>query len=407
MVVDKKDFNEEEDDFEFGTNKKGDDDKSIEKETDNDKSDDDKKDDDKSEDDKSDDNKNDKSGDDDKKDEDKSDDDSDNSENDLDDDDKSDDDKDGDKGDDKKDDESDDDLFSDKKETEAGKKRTLKEIGKKFDLDLEKDDDDEEFETKLADKLSKSRQEINLDGYSDDAKALIKHLNDNEGDVESFFTNKNIIGLQSVLSLDAETKVRNVRFNELVESGQSKTEAKETVDKEIDEMSTREIKDEAEGIDKQASKLIQSEVKKMVGDRELKVIADKQKKEEQFLVERANLKKHITKKDNFLGLKLSEDAKKSIFRDIDSGEFDKIVDQNPEERKFSAYMLQKHGSKILNKFKGDLSEANRAGHNSATKKSVDALHKTDSGVDNKKSGHDTGRKKAESSKVSFSSDDID
>lgn len=308
----------------------------------------------------------------------------------------------------KKDDETEEDIFSDEKKSDdnKGRKRTLKEIGKKLEIDLTADDDDEEFETKLAEKLSKSRQEINLDGFSDDAKALIKHLNENKGDVESFFTNKNIIGLQSVLSLDPETKVRNVRVNELMSSGKTKAQALETVEAEFKEMSTREIKDMADDIDQQAKKLIQSEVKKMVGDKELKAAALRQQEEARIANERTKLKNYIEKQESFLGLKLTSDAKRAIERDIENGEFDKLLSQNPEQQKFAAYMFGKHGAKILKKINATVSESNRKGFNAATKKAVDALHKTDDEIASKKTGHHAEKRQSVKG-PRFNSDDIE
>jgi hypothetical protein len=301
------------------------------------------------------------------------------------------------------------DLFAEKTEEEKkeGRKRTLKEIGKKFDLDLTADDDDDEFETKLSDKLSKSRQEVNLDGFSDDAKALIKHLNENEGDVESFFTNQNIIGLQSVLSLDAETKVRNVRLNELVGAGSTKADALATIEEEFKEMSTREIKDLAGDIDDQAKKLIQTEVKKMVGDKELKAAANRQQQEQRVIQDRTKLKGYVEKQEAFLGLKLSSEAKKTILRDIDNGEFDKLLNTNPEEQKFAAYMLGKHGAKILKKIDSTISEQNRKGFNAATKKSIDALHNIDDNLGSKKSGHQPAKKVQTGNRPRYNSEDIE
>jgi hypothetical protein len=304
------------------------------------------------------------------------------------------------------------DLFVDKDDKKEGKRKTLKEIGKKLDVDLEKDDDDEEFERKIAEKLAKSRQDVNLDGYSDDAKALIKHLNENGGDVESFFTNKNIIGLQSVLSLDAETKVSQVRYNELIEAGKTPQEAQETLDTEMKAMSTREIKDMADDIDLQAKKLIQTEVKKMVGDKELKVAATRQQQEAATLQERTNLRNFINKQDTFLGIKLSEEAKKSILRDIDTGNFDKVLKESPEMQKFSAYMLSKHGGKILKKIEASVDEANRAGYNKAQKKATDALHKVDDGGGSSSkggSGHESDSKKSgdKGSRPGWKNDEIE
>jgi hypothetical protein len=306
---------------------------------------------------------------------------------------------------DKNENDQEDDIFSDLKE-ETKRNGSLKELGKKFDITLEKDDESE-FETKMNEKISKARQEVNLDGFSPDAKVLIKHLNENGGDVESFFTNKNIISLQSVLSLDAETKVRNVRIGEIQESGKSKTEAQQILDQEMKGMSTRELKDMADDIDIQAKKLIQTEVKKIVGDRESKISEENARLEATAKKERNDLISYIEKQDNFLGLKLTAEAKKTFIKDINNGEFDKILKTNPHEKKFSTYMMGKFGDKITKKLNSMISESNREGFNKATQKQLDALHKTEDEASKKNTGHNEAKRTSVSSKVSFKSDDID
>ena len=299
----------------------------------------------------------------------------------------------------------DEDIFSDEGEQELEQKISLKNIAKKFDVDLEKEDP-EEFEKKVSERIAKSRQEFNLDGYTPDAKALIKHLNENEGDIDSFFTNKNIISLQSVLSLDAETKVRNVRLNELISEGQDKATAQETLNQEMESMSTREIKDSAASIDDQAKTLINTEVKKIVGEREVKMAEGREKKNVEALQQRSNLKTFIEKQDEFLGLKITPKAKQSILRDIDTGVFDKLLNESPEMQKFSSYMLSKHGDKILKKINSAKSEQNRAGYNAATEKHLSALHKVGDDIEDKKSGHDIQKKQATGDKPGWGDDDI-
>lgn len=300
------------------------------------------------------------------------------------------------------------DIFSEKDEPQTEKKISLKSIAKDFDLDLEKDDDETEFKTKFSEKLEKSKQEFKLDGYSDGAKAIIKHLNENGGNIESFFQNPAIASMQSVLALDAETKVRNVRLQEVIAEGKTKTEAIKIVDEELKSWGTREIKDLASDIDDQAKNLINEEVKKIVGDQELKAAAQRQKIEQQTIIERTNLKSFIDKQDNFLGLGLTPEAKKLILRDIDNGTFDKVLNQNPESVKFSSYMFSKYGAKIMKKISDTLSETNRKGYNAATRKALDALHKTEETVGSAKTGHAPPKKDTSSgNKPKWSSEDFE
>jgi hypothetical protein len=284
------------------------------------------------------------------------------------------------------------DIFLEKKEEGAGKGRTsLKELAKKFDVDIEKEDDEDEFKTKVSEKIARSRQEFNLDGYSEGAKAVIKHLNENGGDLDSFFLNKQIASMQSVLSLDPETKVRNVRISEVIGEGKTEKEAEEVVNDELKELSTREIKDLATDIDDQAKKLINKEVSKIIGNQEIKVAEQRQKKEQETILSRTNLKSFIEKQDNFLGFELTTEAKKLILRDIDNGTFDKVVTGNPEQIRFASYMYSKYGTKIVKKINSTLAEQGRKSFNDATRKHLDTLHKVDvDGTGTKKSsGHES------------------
>lgn len=300
------------------------------------------------------------------------------------------------------------DIFAETDETKEEKKISLKKIAKDLDVELEKEDDEEEFKSKFSEKLEKSKQEFKLDGYSDSAKAIIKHLNENGGDIESFFQNNQIAAMQSVLALDPETKVRNVRLQEVISSGVTKEEAIKQVDEEIKTWGLREIKDAAADIDDQAKKLINDEVKKIVGDQEMKAVAERQRREQQMIIERTNLKAFIDKQDNFLGLGLTPEAKKLILRDIDNGTFDKVLNQNPESVKFSSYMFSKYGAKIMKKISDSLSETNRKGYNAATRKALDALHKTEETAGTAKTGHASQKKESsEGNKPKWSSEDFE
>lgn len=299
------------------------------------------------------------------------------------------------------------DIFLEKKkEGEETGKISLKKLAKDLDVDLEKDDE-EEFKTKFSDKLAKSRKEFNLDGYSDGAKAVIKHLNENGGDLDSFFLNKQIASMQSVLALDAETKVRNVRIGEVMSEGKTETEAAKAVDEELKELSTREIKDLASDIDDQAKKLINKEVTKIIGDQEIKIAAARQKQEQESILSRTNLKSFIEKQNNFLGLTLTTEAKKLILRDIDNGTFDRVLKDNPEQLKFASYMYSKYGNKIMKKISNTIAEQSRKGFNEATRKHLDTLHKVGD-VEGSKSGHESSRKdsKAGSDKPGWKEEDL-
>lgn len=249
----------------------------------------------------------------------------------------------------------------------------FKTIAPELDVELEKGTK-EEFTQKVKEKIEASRQEFKLDDYSPDAQMVIKFLNDHNGKIDDLFTNEKVVQLQGVMGLSPEDRVMSVRIGELTSAGLDREKATEQASAEIEELSTKEIKDIADGINEDASKLIQEEVKKIFGDREKIATQQKAKSEQQIQREVGELKNYVNSQESFMGIPITTEAKKNIVRAIDSGEFDDVTDKNPAESKFAAYMLARFGKKIAENIKAEMSEQNRKGHNAALGKATSTLH---------------------------------
>jgi len=279
------------------------------------------------------------------------------------------------------------DFFGDefKDEGKTGTKETfdVKGFASEFDIETE---DPVELKQKINERIENAKQEVKLDDFSPEAQGIVKHLNDNGGKIEDIFQNKNIASLQSVIGLNPEQKVLYVRHNELMKAGMSSDEATEKAEGEIEKLGTRELKDQAAMIDENAGKLITKEVEQIIGDRNELVEKQNKKLETKTKQEVANLKSFINAQENFMGIELTPKAKKSIVRDIETGVFDKVANKNPVNSKFSAYMLAKFGSKILENYSNNASEQNRKGHNEAVDKSLGALHNSKESASNKGAG---------------------
>lgn len=265
-------------------------------------------------------------------------------------------------------------------------KLNLKKLASGLEVDLEKEDVSE-FTAKVKQKIAAARQEFKLDEYPEDAKAIIRHLKENDGKIEDFFNNKNIVSLQSVINLDAEQKVRQVRVNELRGAGISAEKANEQADAEIEALSTRDIKNHADKIDEDARGLISKEIAKITGDR--KVQAEQKRATELHKMEQevGQVKEYVKSQKEFLGIPLTDKAKQNIIRDIETGEFDRIANSAPESSKFAAYMMAKFGKNINETLKKTAAEQNRKGFNTATEKEKSALHKTKESAQPGKTGH--------------------
>ncbi len=273
----------------------------------------------------------------------------------------------------------------------AGEKKSFDVKGFAADFDIETEDP-VELKTKLNEKIEGAKQDIKLDGYSADARGIIKHLNENKGELTDFFQNKEIASLQSIIGLPDEQKVLYVKTNEYVQAGMSKDEAIEKAETEVEEYGTREIKDIATKINTDANDLITTEINKIVGNKDEIISQQKVKANETKTKEVNALKDHINAQATFLGIKLTPKAKENIVRDLESGVFDQVANNNPASSKLAAYMIAKYGKKIVENYSTNASEQNRKGHNEAVDKQTGALHKT------KESAQKTGAGKTEGQK---------
>ncbi len=286
-----------------------------------------------------------------------------------------------------------DDFFGEeyKESDSAGEKKTfdVKGFASEFDIETE---DPVELKTKLNEKIENAKQDIKLDDYSADARGIIKHLNENEGELTDFFQNKEIASLQSIVGLPDEQKVLYVRTNEFVQLGMSKDEAIEKAETEVEEYGTREIKDIATKINTDANKLIVTEINKIVGDKD-KIISQQRVKVNETKTKEVNtLKNHINAQANFMGIELTPKAKQNIVRDLESGAFDQIANSNPASSKLAAYMVAKFGKKIVENYSATASEQNRKGHNAALDTQTDALHKSKGSAQKNGTGKQEGQK---------------
>jgi len=289
------------------------------------------------------------------------------------------------------------DIFAPKVSDDKEKKSTIsfKNIAKRVDLDLE-DDSEDEFILKVSDKIEKSKQEIALDKFTPDAQRVIKHLNENGGKIDDFFKNTKINSLQGIIGLDPATKITTVRAQELIKEGKDEEEAYDQAKTEVEELTTKELRQAAQNVDDDAQKLIDKEIGLIVSDREKFAEKEKAKSIISTNVELKQIKNYVEKQSDYLGIKLTADAKKSIIADIDSGAFDAIANQDKARSKFNAYMMGKFGPSIYNKFKTTISEKSRESYNEALDKSTSALHKTKSDAQREVTGRqksETGEKK--------------
>lgn len=298
-------------------------------------------------------------------------------------------------GDDKSGDDEKEDFFAPdddgEKGDETGKdKVSYKPLAKEFGIELE-NDTQEELTKKVNEKLEASKLELKLDGYSDQARSLIKYLNEDKGDIGSFLTNPTVSEMQGILNMEPEDKVRMIRMNEMKQEGKTEEQAITEYGEELDKMSVSDIRKMSDGIDKQAKDLRDQEIVKITGDKETKMKTERETKATQVEKERTVLKTFIQGQEDFLGIELTPKARAQILSDLETGKFDELVEKAPEASRFYAYMTNKYGPKIMENFSKGKKDAGRTGYNAATDKQISALHNDKKSASGKAAtGHQQG-----------------
>lgn len=287
------------------------------------------------------------------------------------------------------------------KEGEVSYKPIIDELGIEYE-----GNDPKELATKVKAQIEAAKQELKLDEFSEQSRSLIKHLNENNGDIGDFLTNPTVNEMQGILNMEPEDKVRIVRINELKAGGLDDEAAVEAYNTELQGYNVSDVRKLSESIDKQAKELRDQEIVKITGDRETKLKTERVAEDTKLLQEKTKLKDHIQAQEDFLGIKLSAKAKAQILTDLETGNFDNIVEKTPEASKFFAYMVNRYGSKIMESFSKSTSDANREGYNAATDKHVSALHNNKEDAQGKKTvGHQKGEQ-AEKKKMGTWTDDL-
>jgi hypothetical protein len=247
--------------------------------------------------------------------------------------------------------------------------------------------DKKSFVDAVKKSINESKKQFDLSGYNEEAQKVIKHLNENKGDLATFFENPVISQMNRVLAMDPAERVREVRYAELMDIHKNDEEkAIEALEQEMDELSKGEIKTRAEDIAEKARQIRQGEINNLIGNKQEAIEKAKQQEKQRVEQERETLREYVNGQDDFFGLKLTKNAKATILKDIDNGKFDEIVQKTPQASKFFAYMVGKYSGKISERLTKGVKDAHRTGHNDMQDKMFNALHKT-SATGAKSAGH--------------------
>ena len=117
-------------------------------------------------------------------------------------------------------------------------------------IELEDPKSRKEFVEKVNGQIKAAQQKLDLTGYNETSQRLINFAKEH-GDVTDFFLNPKISQWNTFLNSDPEDKYAQVRQGQLIKQGLDQEAIDAKISEEIDEMSTRELKDLSDGYDGQ------------------------------------------------------------------------------------------------------------------------------------------------------------
>jgi len=270
--------------------------------------------------------------------------------------------------------EKEEDFFEDiNTEEDNGVVEDYKPLATDLGIELENPKSRTEFVEKVNGQIKDAQQKLDLTGFNETSQRLIKLANEGV-DVAEFFNNPKITQYNGFLALTPEAKYIQVREGQLANKGLD-AEAMETkITEEIDELSTRELKDLSDGYDSEIKEALNTEIVSVLGDKETQMAAAKSKVESEIETEKQNLIKYVDTQTEYMGIPLTEANKKGIVNAIKNGTFDLAVEQNPAASKFNAFMFTKFYSKFVQQSKKNADSASKDGYRKGLGKGKDTVY---------------------------------
>lgn len=254
----------------------------------------------------------------------------------------------------------------------------FKKVGDKLGLDFGdvEEVDEDTFTQKYNEKIESAKQEFKLDKYSEPAQKLIEYLNQEDADPFEFFNNNTITNINSLMSLSPDDKYRQVRSEELRQNKPTDDDRSvdEIIDSELENMSTRQVKDWADNVNSELKKIRQDEQTKLLGDFDNRLKQSKEEAEKQLQKRNETYVSILTNTENMFGLPLGENARNYIKREIENGNVEKFRSQLTEQQVLDAYLFSKYGNKVIDNYKKQIEKSGAENYNKGIDKMKGKYH---------------------------------
>jgi len=247
------------------------------------------------------------------------------------------------------------------------------DFGKTFELDLE-DSKIETFQAGINSRIDAARKETDLSEFTPEAQLVIKHLNENSGDVLSFFDHPGLREMNNFLEMSDVEKYTEVETEKMRIQGKDHEEIQEQIETDLKGLKTMDLKKVIEKYDTEVLRRKQEIVTGIVKEREDHIAAQATEEKTQSKEEKSSLKKLIDETTSFRGYPISQEVRTQMKSMVDSEAFLKKLDENVAQAQLYAFLDIEFGGAIQEHIDTKLTSAGRAGYNKGTLKKIADLH---------------------------------
>lgn len=219
-----------------------------------------------------------------------------------------------------------------------------------------------------------AKKEFKLEEQSEEVRSVITHLK-NHGNLMDFYADQTLREYDRFISLSPADKYLEVSIEKLVSGGIEPEEAENIATKNLELKSEEDLKALDKQYTDQINKFREQRITQITS--KTKEFAEKNNLilEQKAKAERDSMKKIVQKMETYRGKQLSENAKASIIKAIDSGVFEKKLNSDMARAKIIAFFELTFSDKIGNK--NEIIEANNKGYKAGFNKVADKVFSKD------------------------------
>lgn len=247
------------------------------------------------------------------------------------------------------------------------------DFGKTFELDLA-DNKLETFQAGINGKIDAAKKETDLSDFTPEAQSLIKHLQDNNGDMLTFLENPALREMNNFLEMSDVEKYTSVEEEKMRAQGKDNEEIQEQIETDLKGLNTMDLKKIIEKYDTEVLNRKQELVAGIVKKREDYIAEQTTAEKTQSTEEKTGLKKLIDETASFRGYPISQEVRTQMKSMVDSEDFLKVLDKDVAKAQLYAFLDIQFGGRIQEHIDTKLTSASRDGYNTGVLKKTGDLH---------------------------------